>query len=122
MEVLIALVLLAILTTIFFQTTSSSMRNVGRSSNWQQEAVVVEKTIENLRRVHSATHLRNLDSTGTDRTSGTPITVHVKGAPPASSICNGFACDSLTLITVVAKRSKSTDSLRISTYLFAKAP
>lgn len=121
MEVLIALIVLGIITTIFFQTTSSSMRNVGRSSNWQKEAVAVEKTIENLRRTKAASHLRTLDSTGIDISSGTAIRVRVKGAVPPPSICAGFACDSLAQITVVAQRTNYPDSLRISTYIFAKA-
>lgn len=122
MEVLIALVVLGIVTMIFFQTTTFSLRNIGRSSNWQQEEVVVEKTIERLRMVRSASHLKALDSTGADRTSGIPIQVRVKGNIPAASVCAGFACDSLAQITVVAKRANSKDSLRISTYIFAKAP
>jgi type II secretory pathway pseudopilin PulG len=122
LEILIALVILGILTTVLFRTMNSSITDMGRASNNQAEVVAVERTVENLRRQHSASHLRGLDSSGTDSSSGVRIQVHVKGGAPPSSISGTWPCDSVAEMTVSAKRQNSPDSLRISTYLFAKAP
>lgn len=122
MEVLIALVLLAIISTIFLRTSTSSIRNTGKSMDWQLETVVIEKTVENLRRRTSASQLRALDSTGTDRTGDIPIAVRVKGAAPPAGTCTDFPCDSLAQITVTARRASFPDSLSITTFLFPVRP
>jgi prepilin-type N-terminal cleavage/methylation domain-containing protein len=122
MEVLIALVILAIVTTVFMRTSNMSIRNTGRSMDWQLETIVVEKTIENLRRCTSPGHLRGLDSIGEDRTGNVPVSVRVHGSAPPAGTCTGFPCDSLAQVTVVAQRTSYPDSLSVTTFLFAKRP
>ncbi|MBK9576649.1 MAG: prepilin-type N-terminal cleavage/methylation domain-containing protein [Fibrobacterota bacterium] len=122
MEVLIALVLLGIISLIFLRTSTTSIRNTGKAMDWQLETVVIEKTVENLRRCQSAAHLRSIDSQAYDRTGDVSVSVHVLGAPPPSGTCPGFPCDSLAQITVTAKRDAYPDSLSITTFLFTKKP
>lgn len=122
MEVLVALILLGIISLIFVQTTGMSLRNTGRSTDWQQEAVVIEKTIENLRRVTNASALRALDSSGVDRTNDVPIRISVRGSPPPAAVCPDFDCPDLVQVHLVARRETINDSVTVSTFLFAKSP
>lgn len=122
MEVLIALVLLGIISMIFMRTSTTSIRNTGKSMDWRMETVVVEKTVENLRRCTSSAHLRSLDSSATDATGNVPILLRVKGSAPPSGTCVGFPCDSIAQVTVTARRQTYPDSLSITTFLYVKLP
>ena len=122
MEVMIALVLLGIISLIFMQTSTISIRDTGKSLDWRMEAVVIEKTVENLRRCNSSSHLRSLDSSATDQTGNVPVLMTVKGAAPPSGTCIGFPCDSVAQIKVTARRQSYPDSISITTFLYVKQP
>jgi len=122
MEVLIALILLGVISMIYMQTSRISQKNTGRATDWQDEGIVLEKTIENLRLVHSASRLRTLDSSGWDSSGQTKVRISIKGSAPDPSLCTGFNCDSLAMIRMVAKRTTFPDSIVVSTYLYAKLP
>lgn len=118
MEVLVALVVLGIFATIYAQTSQLSQKNTGKSTDWQLEGTVIEKTIESLRTGQSLSELQNMDRTWVDSTSRVHVDVSLKGGVPPAEACQGFAADQLAQITVVAKRHGFDDSLSVTTYIW----
>lgn len=119
LEVLIALVILGIVSVVYMQTTRFAQKNTVKSIDWQAEASVVEKAIENLRTGHTVAKLQMLDSSWTDSTQGNlRIQVRARGGIPPASVANGFPADRLAQITVVAKRTTYQDSMSVTTYLW----
>lgn len=119
LEVLIALVILGIVSVAYMQTTRFAQKNTVKSIDWQAEASVVEKAIENLRTGHTVAQLQMFDSSWTDTTQGAlRIQVRARGGIPPASVANGFPADRLAQITVVAKRTSYQDSMSVTTYLW----
>lgn len=119
LEVMMALVLLGVITMIFLQTTQYSQKNTGKSIDWQAEAVVVEKTVENLRVGHTVSQLQVIDTSFVDSTQGAlRIRCRAKGAIPPSSVTQGFPPGRIAQITVTAKRTTFADSVVVTTYLW----
>jgi len=118
MEVLVALVVLGIFATIYAQTSQLSQKNTGKSTDWQLEGTVVEKTIESLRTGHSLQELQHADSSWIDSTGRVKVSVSLKGGIPPSSVCDGFSPEQLAQISLVARRQGFDDSLSITTYVW----
>ena len=121
MEVMIALVILALTSSVYMVTSRFSQKNTGKATDWQAESVAIEKTVERLRLIHSVSVLRSDSSTWIDSTSKVGIVVHVKGDAPSASVCANY-CDSVAMMTITAKRASFNDSIAVTTYLFAKNP
>lgn len=119
MEVMIALVILGIAVEIFFRITSMSQKNVSKGRNWQQEAGLVERTIESLRNDSTLTSLQQMDRTWIDSSFGTPIRMHVTGSPATETVAPDFPRDMVALVTVTATPSNGSDSLVVSTVLWS---
>jgi len=118
MEVLIALVVLGIFATIYAQTSQLSQKNTGKSTDWQLEGTVIEKTIESMRTGHSLYELQHIERSWIDSTGRFKVDVSIKGGTPPSSVCNGFSPDQLAQLTVVARRQGFHDSLSVTTYVW----
>lgn len=118
-EVMMALVILGIVTQIFFQTTKYSQANQGKTRDWTAESAVIEKTIESLRSDYSMTVLQSFSNSWIDSSQGgTKIAVSVQGSVAPSSVATGFPPDMLAQVQVKAKRVGDTDSLAVSTILW----
>ena len=121
MEVMVALVILGIISTSYMVTSRYSQKNTGKATDWQAESVAIDKTVERLRLIQSATLLQNYNTPWTDSTSKTPVDVTVRGSVPSAAVCGSY-CDGLAEITIMAKRRNFNDSVTVTTYLFAKNP
>lgn len=118
-EVLMALVILGIVTMIFFQTTKFSGSNQGKTRTWTIEAAVIEKTIESLRSDYSMTQLQSLSKSWIDSSQGgTKVAVTVRGSMAPSSVATGFPPQLLAQVQVRACRVSMPDTLSISTILW----
>jgi len=122
-EVMMALVILGIVTAIFFQTSKYSTRNQGKTRSWEGEAQVMEKTVEGLRSGYTMTQLQGLSSAWTDSSQGgARYLVSVKGAVAPDSVANGtlpaFPTNMLAQMVVVVKKPGDTDSLTAATLLW----
>lgn len=117
MEVLIALLILGVIATIFAQTTRISQRMSGKSQNWDQEGIVIESVLENLRVDYSLPALRALDSEWVDRTGQFPIGMHVVGSTPTAADIPGYPVTRLAKIVVMARRDDIPDSLETTTFI-----
>lgn len=118
-EVLMALVILGIVTMIFFQTTKYSGSNQGKTRTWTIEAAVIEKTIESLRSDYSMTQLQSLSKSWIDSSQGgTKVAVTVRGSMAPSSVATGFPPQLLAQVQVSACRVSMPDTLSISTILW----
>lgn len=117
MEVLIALLILGVIATIFAQTTRMSQRISGKSQNWDQEGVVIESVLENLRVDYTLPALRDLESTWVDRTGQYPIGMQVTGSTPIASEVPGYPVTRLAKVVVKARRDDIPDSLETTTFI-----
>ncbi len=118
-EVMVALVILGIVTMIFFQTTKYSGSNQGKTRTWTMEATVIEKTIEGLRSDYSMTQLQALSKSWIDSSQGgAKVAVTVKGSPAPSSVATGFPVDMLAQVQVWASRVSGKDTLTVSAILW----
>jgi prepilin-type N-terminal cleavage/methylation domain-containing protein len=121
LEVLIAVVILGVIVTLFAESSTLSRKLTGRSANWVQEGIVVEKTLENLRVGRSLANLRGLDSTGVDNTGQYPVRIRVVGSQPQAADCPGYPVTNLAKIRLSARRdSLGTDSVSVTTYIWAQ--
>lgn len=117
MEVVIALLILGVIATIFAQTTRVSQRISGKSQNWDQEGIVIESVLENLRVDYTLPALRSLDSSWVDRTGQYPISMHVSGSTPQVADVPGYPVSRLAKILVRARRDDIPDSLETTTFI-----
>ena len=118
-EVLMALVILGVVTTIFFQTSTYSTRNQGKTRSWEGETAVLEKTIEGLRVGYSMTQLQSMNSSWTDSSQGGQrYTVKVSGSLPPTSVANTFPQNMLAQMYVVVKKVGDTDSLAVTNVMW----
>jgi prepilin-type N-terminal cleavage/methylation domain-containing protein len=118
-EVMMALVILGVVTTIFFQTSQYSTRNQGKTRSWEGEAAVVEKTIEGLRVGYSMTQLQSISSSWVDSSQGgQKYSVSVAGSLPSTTIANTFPQNMLAQVVVVVKKVGDTDSLVVSNVMW----
>lgn len=118
-EVMVALVILGIVVSIFFQTNKFSNQNQGKTRSWTSESAVLEKTIETLRSDYTVTQLQGLTSSWVDSSQGgTRYYVTVKGSVAPASITNGFPATLLAQVEVCVKKPGDTDSLSVTTVLW----
>ncbi len=118
-EVMMALVVLGIVTMIFFQTTKYSGSNQGKTRNWTAEAAVIEKTMEGLRTDYSMTQLQSLKMSRIDSSQGgSGVFVKASGSIAPSAIATGFPPDMLAQVVVSACRVGDKDTLTISALLW----
>lgn len=117
MEVLIALAILGVIATIFAQTSRNAIKITGKSENWDQEGIVIEKTIENLRVDYSLARLRAMDTTWTDQKGQFAISISVKGSTPTAADCPGYPVTRLAKMVLTARRASTKDSLVATTFL-----
>lgn len=117
MEVLIALAILGVIATIFAQTSRNAQKITGKSENWDQEGVVIEKTIENLRVGYSLAKLRSLDCTWVDQKGQFAISITVKGSTPLAADCPGYPVTRLAKLALTARRTSTKDSIVATTFL-----
>jgi len=118
LEVLIALVILGIVATLFGQSSWIAQRTSGKSVDWVQEGIVVEKTIENLRIQHTLARLQTLDSSWTDQTGQYAVQVRAKGSAPLAAECPGYPVSNLARMTISARRTTYKDSVVVTTFLW----
>jgi type II secretory pathway pseudopilin PulG len=122
-EVMMALVILGIVTAIFFQTSTYSTKNQGKTRSWEGEAQVMEKTVEGLRSGYTLTQLQSLSTSWTDSSQGgTKYQVSVQGALAPDSVANAstppFPTNMLAQMSVTVKKVGDTDSLKAATLLW----
>lgn len=118
-EVMMALVILGIVTAIFFQTSRYSTKNQGKTRSWEGEAAVIEKTVEGLRSGYTMTQLQALSASWTDSSQGgTKYNVKVQGSVAPDSIAIGFPADMLAQMVVTVRKVGDTDSLKAATVLW----
>jgi len=118
LEVLIALVILGIIATLFAQSSRVAQRTSGKSVDWVQEGILIEKTLENLRVGHTLDRLRNIDSSWTDQTGQYQVAVTAKGATPTAADCPGYPVSNLARMTIIARRNSMQDSVLVNTFLW----
>lgn len=118
-EVMMALVVLGIVTMIFFQTTKYSGSNQKKTRDWTAESAVIEKTMESLRSDYSMTQLQALNLGLVDSSQGgAKIKVTARGTVPSSSVATGFPADMLAQVVVSACKVGEKDTLSISALLW----
>lgn len=118
-EVMVALVILGIVISIFFQTNKYSNKNQGKTRSWTSEAAVLEKTVETLRSDYTVTELQGMSKSWTDSSQGgSRYTVEVVGSVAPASISNGFPPTMLAQVVVTVKKPGDTDSLTVTTVLW----
>ncbi|MEN9308129.1 MAG: hypothetical protein RL173_2061 [Fibrobacterota bacterium] len=118
-EVMMALVILGIVTQIYFQTTKFSSKNQGKTRSWTSEAAVVEKTMEALRSDYTMPVLQSMNKSWIDSSQGTArIAVSVRGSVPATSMTTGFPSEMLANMTVRAWKVGEKDTLAITAVLW----
>jgi prepilin-type N-terminal cleavage/methylation domain-containing protein len=118
-EVMMALVVLGIVTMIFFQTSKFSGANQKKTRNWTAEAAVIEKTMENLRSDYSMTQLQALNLSLTDSSQGgAKIKVVARGSVPSGAVATGFPADMLAQVVVAASKVGEKDTLTITALLW----
>jgi prepilin-type N-terminal cleavage/methylation domain-containing protein len=117
MEVLIALAILGVIATIFAQTSRNAQKISGKSENWDQEGIAIEKTIENLRVDYTLPRLRALDTTWVDRKGQFAISISAKGYTPTTTDCPGYPVTHLAKIALTARRTSTKDSITATTFL-----
>ena len=120
-EVMMALVVLGIVTMIFFQTSKYSGSNQKKTRNWTAEAAVIEKTMESLRSDYSMTQLQALSLSLTDSSQGgARIKVTARGSVPSGSVATDFhfPADMLAQVVVSANKVGDPDTLTISALLW----
>lgn len=118
-EVMMALVVLGIVTMIFFQTTKYSGSNQGKTRSWTAEAAVVEKTMESLRSDYSMTQLQSLSFSRTDSSQGgSRVLVTVRGGAAPASVATDFPPEMLAQVVVSACKVGERDTLTISALLW----
>jgi len=118
-EVMMALVVLGIVTMIFFQTSKYSGSNQKKTRNWTAEAAVIEKTMESLRSDYSMTQLQALSLSLTDSSQGgARIKVTARGSVPSTAVATGFPADMLAQVVVSANKVGDPDTLTISALLW----
>lgn len=118
LEVLIALVILGIIAMLFGLSTRLAQKNSGKSVDWVQEGIVIEKTIENLRIGHTLDTLRKMDSSWADSTGQYKILVNAKGTTPAAADCPGYPVSNLAKMVITAKRPTIQDSVVVTTFIW----
>ena len=123
LEVMIALVILGLISSVYLVTTRLSQKNTGKATDWQAESVAIDKTVERLRLIQSVDALRKSTTTTpwTDSTSKVAVDVWVKAGTPAAAACGNF-CGGLAEIVITAKRRNFKDSVVVTTFLYAKNP
>ena len=118
-EVMVALVILGIVTQIFFQTTKYSQANQGKTRDWTAESAVIEKTIEGLRSDYTMTTLQGLSKSWVDSSQGSAkIAVAVRGSIPPTSVATGFPPEMLAQVRVSVMRVGDKDTLSVTTILW----
>ncbi len=118
LEVLIALVVLGIIAMLFAQTSRISQRTAGKSVDWVQEGVAIEKTVENLRIGHGLEDLRNMDSSWTDHSASFPIQMSTKGEVPNIVDYGAIPVERLAVVTISARRTSYQDSVVVKSILW----
>lgn len=116
-EVLIALVILGVIATLYAQTSRISQKLSGRSTDWDQEGVAIEKTIENLRLRGDLDRLRTIDSSWQDNSGQYAIDLSLKGSTPTTADCPGYPVQRLARVSVAARRKSQTDSVVVTTFV-----
>lgn len=118
-EVMMALVILGVVSTVFFQTSRYSVRNQGKTRSWEGEAAVVEKTVEGLRVGYSTTQLQSLNLSWTDSSQGgQAYSVRVVGSLPPASVATNFPANMLAQVVVVVRKVGDRDSLEVSNVMW----
>jgi prepilin-type N-terminal cleavage/methylation domain-containing protein len=119
-EVMMALVVLGIVTMIFFQTSKYSGSNQTKTRSWTAEAAAIEKTMESLRSDYSMTQLQALSLTRIDSSQGSAkITVTARGSVPSTAyVGTDFPADMLAQVVVSASKVGEKDTLTISALLW----
>jgi prepilin-type N-terminal cleavage/methylation domain-containing protein len=117
LEVLVALVILGVIVTLYAQSSSISRKLSGRSTDWDQEGIAIEKTIENLRLRTDLARLRTIDSSWRDSTGQYAIDLTVKGATPTEGDCPGYPVQRLARVSILAHRRSQRDSVAVTTYV-----
>jgi len=117
LEVLIALAILGVIATIFAQTSRNAQKISGKSENWDQEGIAIEKTIENLRVDYTLPRLRAMDSTWVDQKGQFAISISVKGYTPTTTDCPGYPVTRLAKMVLTARRASMNDSIVATTFL-----
>lgn len=118
-EVMMALVILGVVMTIFFQTSRYSTKNQAKSRSWEGEAAVLEKTVESLRSDYTMTQLQAISTSWVDSSQGTArYQVSVQGAVAPDSVATSFPQNMLAQVQVGVKKLGDTDSLQVTTLLW----
>lgn len=118
-EVMMALVILGIVTQIYFQSTKYSTQNQGKTRSWTAEAAVVEKTMESLRSDYSMPLLQSMNKSWIDSSQGSSrIAVSVRGSVPSSGMTSGFPPEMLAQMVVRAWKVGEKDTLAITAVLW----
>lgn len=118
-EVMMALVILGVVITIFFQTSKMSTKNQGKTRNWTGESAVLEKTVEGLRTDYSMTALQALSTSWVDSSQGSAkFAVTVRGSVAPPEIATTFPATMLAQVFVSVKKVGDTDSLAVTTVLW----
>lgn len=117
LEVLVALVILGVIATLYAQTSRISQKLSGRSTDWDQEGVAIEKTIENLRLRGDLDRLRTIDSSWQDLRGQYAVDLRLKGATPTAADCPGYPVQRLARVSVVAGRKSQRDSVVVTTFV-----
>jgi prepilin-type N-terminal cleavage/methylation domain-containing protein len=118
-EVMMALVILGVVMTIFFQTSKYSTKNQGKTRSWEGESAVLEKTVESLRSDYTMTRLQGLSTTWVDSSQGTArYQVSVQGAVAPDSVATTFPQNMLAQVQVGVKKLGDADSLQVTTLLW----
>lgn len=118
-EVMVALVILGVVITIFFQTSKYSTRNQGKTRSWTAEAAVLEKTVEGLRSDSSMTTLQSMNASWIDSSQGgAKIQVTVVGSLPPSTVATTFPANMLAQLQITVKKLTESDSLCVTTVLW----
>jgi prepilin-type N-terminal cleavage/methylation domain-containing protein len=126
LEVMIALVILGLIASVYLVTSRMSQKNTGKSTDWQVESVAIDKTVERLHLIQNLSTLRGYRDSLTDSTSKLLVDVTVRGSTPSAVVCGSFCggggSGGVAEISIKAKRRNFSDSIVVTTYLFAKNP
>lgn len=110
LETMMALVVLGVAISLFFQTTRFAQRNAGKSEDWQLECAAMEKAIERLRGDHTVTQLQSMDSSWIDSSQGVGVAMRCVGGVAPSSIATTFPAELLAQLRLTARRAIDTAS------------
>ncbi len=118
-EVMMALVILGVVTMIFFQTTKFSGSNQGKTRDWTAQAAAIEKVMESLRSDYSMTTLQSISFSRVDSSQGgAKINLKVQGNPAPAAVATASIAAMLAQVTVSAWKTGTKDTLTITSILW----